>query len=220
MVSMPMQKHFGVETAGLGKKARTRAALLDGAVSVIAAKGIENTKISDITEQAGLANGTFYNHFEDKAEILREVAYGIAAEVGRKIDRDMANIEDARTRVIVATSRFIALAVQEPDWGAVLIGSVEHMPAVRKDMMRYLHSDLTRGIAQKHFDIELDQFFLDQLAALIVVSIRTQMEAGHKTDLSAQTCENVMRMCGLSPAAARKAVIKALKSLGDTSEPV
>ena len=80
------QGYFQGQTAGGGKRERTRSALLDATVSVVAAKGMEATKILDITEAAGLANGTFYNHFEDKESILREAAYGIALAVGRQLD--------------------------------------------------------------------------------------------------------------------------------------
>jgi AcrR family transcriptional regulator len=215
-----MQGYFQLDTVGHGKRERTRAALLDGAMRVIAAKGMENAKISDITETAGLANGTFYNHFEDKDEILREVAYGIAGEVGRTIDEQMVDIGDARTRVVVATSRFIAMAVKEPEWGAVLIGSVEHMPNVRKDIMQYLHADLELGVEQGVFDIRLDQFLLDQIAALVVVSIRLQMNAGRTSELTVQTCENILRLCGLSPAAASRTVKKAQKQLADPLQTV
>lgn len=203
-----MQGHFQTDTAGLGKRARTRAALLDGALSVIAQKGIENTKINDITDTAGLANGTFYNHFHDKDEILREVAYGIAGEVGRQIDEEMVTIKDARTRVVTATTRFISLALEDLEWGAVLVGSVEYMPAVRKDIMQYLQADLSLGIEQGVFEIALNQFLLDQIAALVVVSIRTQMDANADKRITAATCENILRLCGLSPAASQKAVEK------------
>ncbi|MDP3326763.1 TetR family transcriptional regulator, partial [Parvibaculum sp.] len=79
-------------TAGQGKRERTRSALLDAAVEVVAEKGGEAAKISDITTAAGLANGTFYTHFNDKAEILREAAYGIAFEVVRRLDAEMEGI--------------------------------------------------------------------------------------------------------------------------------
>jgi len=207
-----MQGHFQADAAGLGKRARTRAALLDGALSVIAEKGVENTKINDITDTAGLANGTFYNHFHDKDEILREVAYGIAGEVGRQIDEEMVAIKDARARVVTATTRFISLALADLEWGSVLIGSVEHMPEVRKDIMQYLQADLALGVEQGVFDIDLNQFLLDQIAALVVVSIRTQMDENADENMTAATCENILRLCGQSPTAARKAVAKLSKA--------
>ena len=209
---MKAQHHFQADTKGLGKRARTRAALLDGAISVIAEKGIANARITDITDQAGLANGTFYNHFADREQILREVAYGIAQEVGREIDESIRALKEAPARVVTATWRFIALALEGPEWGSVLIGAVEHMPAVRKDVLQYLRGDLEKGIQQGVFDINLTPFLLDQIGAMVVVSIRTQMEFGVDTEKTAETCENILRLCGQTPSAARRTVAKVLKS--------
>ena len=113
---MQQQRYFQDQSAGGGKRERTRSALLDATVSVVAEKGMEAAKISDITTAAGLANGTFYNHFNDKDEILRAAAYGIGVEVARRLDEDMTGIDDAAQRVVTATSRFISLLVKERDW--------------------------------------------------------------------------------------------------------
>lgn len=198
------QGYFQGQTAGGSKRERTRSALLDATVSVVAAKGMEAAKILDITETAGLANGTFYNYFEDKESILREAAYGIALAVGRQLDEEMRGIGDAGRRVVTATTRFIEIVVREPDWAHVLLGSAEVMPEVRQDIYRYLRSDIELGVEQGKFDVEVTGFLLDQVASLIGVSIRTQINAGQNAALTRQTCESILRLLGMSPAKARK----------------
>jgi AcrR family transcriptional regulator len=196
--------HFQDRSAGGGKRERTRAALLDAAVEVVADKGVEAAKISDITTAASMANGTFYNHFNDKNEILREAAYGIALEVSRQLDEEMDGIDDAVTRVVTATTRFIAILAAEPDWAAVLLGSADHLPGIRDDLYTYLRADLERGVAQGKFDVEVTNFLIDQIAALIGVAIRAQIHLGHDPALTQQVCGNILRLLGMSPADARK----------------
>ncbi|MAU62583.1 MAG: hypothetical protein CMI62_17850 [Parvibaculum sp.] len=198
------QGYFQGQTAGGSKRERTRSALLDATVSVVAAKGMEAAKILDITEAAGLANGTFYNYFDDKESILREAAYGIALAVGRQLDEEMSSIGDAGRRVVTATTRFIEIVVREPDWAHVLLGSAEVMPEMRKDIYRYLRSDIELGVEQGKFDVEVTGFLLDQVASLIGVSIRTQISTGPNAALTRQTCESILRLLGMSPAKARK----------------
>ncbi|MBO6666477.1 TetR/AcrR family transcriptional regulator [Parvibaculum sp.] len=198
------QGYFQGQTAGGSKRERTRSALLDATVSVVAAKGMEAAKILDITEAAGLANGTFYNYFDDKESILREAAYGIALAVGRQLDEEMSGIGDAGRRVVTATTRFIEIVVREPDWAHVLLGSAEVMPEMRKDIYRYLRSDIELGVEQGKFDVEVTGFLLDQVASLIGVSIRTQISTGPNAALTRQTCESILRLLGMSPAKARK----------------
>ena len=198
------QGHFQEQTTGGGKRERTRSALLDATVEVVAAKGMEATKILDITEAAGLANGTFYNYFTDKDEILREAAYGIALAVSRQLDGEMNGIEDGAKRVVTATTRFIDISLAEPDWAHVLLGSAEHLPEVRRDIYRYLKSDIERGVEQGKFDVEATGFLLDQVAALIGVALRAQIHGGRDPALTRGACESILRLLGMSPAKARK----------------
>lgn len=51
------------------KSDRTKARLRQAAADVLAEKGYRDMKVSDICESAGLASGTFYLYFQNKAEI-------------------------------------------------------------------------------------------------------------------------------------------------------
>src|SRR6476619_2665988 len=53
------------------RKARTRQALIDAAVRLIAAGRGERASIQEITEAADIGFGSFYNHFESKEELFR-----------------------------------------------------------------------------------------------------------------------------------------------------
>jgi AcrR family transcriptional regulator len=53
---------------------RTRAALVEAALSLFDAKGVESTSIDEITSVAAVAKGTFYVHFQRKQDVLLEQA--------------------------------------------------------------------------------------------------------------------------------------------------
>ncbi len=46
------------------------ASLLDSAASLFVEKGVTATSIEDIAERAGVAKGTFYHYFHDRAAML------------------------------------------------------------------------------------------------------------------------------------------------------
>ena len=51
-------------------KAKNRALLLDAGRRIFASKGFAGARITDITDEAGLAAGTFYKYFHDKRDLF------------------------------------------------------------------------------------------------------------------------------------------------------
>jgi AcrR family transcriptional regulator len=57
------------------RKAATRQRLLDAARDVIGQKGYNNVEILDITEHADVSKATFYQHFANKEDCVRELMH-------------------------------------------------------------------------------------------------------------------------------------------------
>lgn len=55
------------------KGERRKRELLQIAYSLFISRGYENTSVDDIIEEAGIAKGTYYYHFESKEQTLEEV---------------------------------------------------------------------------------------------------------------------------------------------------
>src|SRR5574342_1425818 len=71
------------------RRERTRRQLLAAATRILAAKGLHDTKISDIAAAADVGVGTFYLHFPDKEALFDAV-------VDDTITRLKATIDAAR----------------------------------------------------------------------------------------------------------------------------
>ena len=63
-----------------------RNQILDAAVSVIAERGFERTTIKQIAKQAGVADGTIYNYFKNKAAIMTAIVARMTQQERRDLD--------------------------------------------------------------------------------------------------------------------------------------
>jgi AcrR family transcriptional regulator len=70
--------------APLSPKER-RESLLLAATVVFGERGYYATSVTDIIERAGVARGTFYNHFESKRDVFAAVLAGLIAQVGASV---------------------------------------------------------------------------------------------------------------------------------------
>src|SRR6266481_7726313 len=74
------------------RRQRTRETILAAAELVFRRKGIDGTVVTDITEQADVAYGSFYNHFKSIDEV---VAALVGASLQRVADRTGSILEKA-----------------------------------------------------------------------------------------------------------------------------
>ena len=83
MNNNPKQQHSPEQSRVARRRARVRADLLAAARQVFARRGYQDATITEITQLADVAMGTFYLHFRDKAELFTALA-----EVGLQAIRD------------------------------------------------------------------------------------------------------------------------------------
>ncbi len=63
----------------------TRAALLQAARELFAAKGYAGTGTEEIVARARVTRGALYHHFRDKADLFRAVMQAVAADLARRL---------------------------------------------------------------------------------------------------------------------------------------
>ncbi len=84
---------------------RTRAKLMEAARSLFTEQGIEITSIDDITRRADVGKGTFYYHFTNREEIVRDLIDWVIEELLAVIDetcRESTDLKSALEGVIRA----------------------------------------------------------------------------------------------------------------------
>ena len=97
-------------------KAAKRAEIAKHAMALFAKAGFENTPIREITSQAGMGKGTFYDYFTDKTDILNEIVRIIFTEWMEFMISKISRIDDPleQLRALTEVTGVAAAEVAEP----------------------------------------------------------------------------------------------------------
>ncbi len=103
------------------RREATRAKLVEAAKAVFARQGVDNTRIQEITEEADVGFGSFYNHFQSKEALIEVVLADTIAAQGAEIDTLTAQLDDPAEIISAAHRSFVRRARDDPDWGWLLV---------------------------------------------------------------------------------------------------
>lgn len=149
---MPDRSTEPAPTRGHKKKERTRRQLIGAAIEVIAERG-EAFTASDVVARAGVSNGTFYNYFVDRDELIDavapEVLAAFAAEGAVRVDD-----RDPAARFATITTLGFVRAAEAPEAFRVLLRVDTIQRAVLAgEVIGHLRQDLADGLATGRFDL-------------------------------------------------------------------
>ncbi|WP_114906577.1 TetR/AcrR family transcriptional regulator [Ornithinimicrobium murale] len=130
-------------TARTPRGARTRAKLLEAAEHVFATVGYHEASIVKITEQAGVALGTFYTHFEGKKEIFDEVVLDLSQRVRHAMSEASTGEQDRIAAERAGFRAFFAFTAQHP----ALYRIIRQAEFVSPSVMRRHYDNIVDGYA-------------------------------------------------------------------------
>ena len=121
------------------RKAAVRARLLQAALAQVARAGFGALTVAELAQQADMATGAVYKHFDSKAALCAEV-FRLATEKELAVVRRAALAEGAPThRLHQAIARFAARALRAPRLAYALIAEpVDTL--VDDERLRYRHA--------------------------------------------------------------------------------
>jgi AcrR family transcriptional regulator len=206
----PLPLSFERHSRGKGKRERTRARLIDATAQLIASGGAENATISEITMIAGLASGTFYNHFKDRSEIITETAICIMEHVAAQINRASEGEEDIALRLASGTRRFLDFACSHPTWAWAVLRAVDYLPDLRPRVYRYIGKTISIGYEKGQFTAK-DDFVIYIVCSMLFAAVRVRLNGEINDDAGKRVAELQLRVLGVSAehaAAAARAPIE------------
>jgi AcrR family transcriptional regulator len=150
------------------RNAWTKRKIFDAATKIVGKYGYAEASVARITEEAGVAQGTFYNHFENRQELLNQLL--------PKIGMDMVHFIRARTGTAHA-------ARQEIERFGAFFEFIREVP----EFLRILNeAEFFAPVGyQKH---------LDNISTAYVRILKRARDAGAVEDFSDEEFEAIVHM--------------------------
>lgn len=130
----------------LGAKGEaTRQRLLAAAEELFGTKGYHATSITDITRQAGVAQGTFYLYFDSKLDIFRAVVRNISQELRRTTTAAIAGARDRREAERLGLAAFLNFIKERRNIYKV----VREAEFVDEELFRWYYRSIAEGYRRR-----------------------------------------------------------------------
>jgi AcrR family transcriptional regulator len=185
----------------LKKTELTRDALLAAAAEVVGEVGYANASIALITQKAGLGQGTFYNYFESRQEILDELLPSIgktmlscirAAALG---GHSFAELEDRSFRAFFAflnkNQQFLRILNGAEMFAPA--GHKKHFDTVSTQYMGFLQHSLKNGEFPAYREDELEVIVFMLMAARSYIAMHYGFGGDQENELPESVAQTYMK---------------------------
>jgi len=183
------------QTRGHRKKEKTRAQLVAAGLRVLATKG-EGLVASDVTAEADVAIGTFYNYFADRdalIDVITEEQLHTLAATASTFEKP---IPDPALRVALTAAAVLHRAATDDPWARLVMRLVSR-PTIYNRINGFLRDDLAEGLAQGRFNTKPDDATLDQITGLLVMTIRRIAAGEAKSTTASRAVARCLRALGV-----------------------
>jgi AcrR family transcriptional regulator len=180
------------------RRARTRGRLLAAARRLIAEKGVAGLRIGEITHEAGVALGSFQNHFADKEELVEAVVRESLAALADEVVGAPAPGKAAEA-AIAALRRFVRLGYDDPAFARVLVNLSRGEELFVATVSPFARAALARAVQEGAFEIEDVEVAATAIVAGGLGVIRRIVDGELGPDADAPLARMVLRGFGVAP---------------------
>lgn len=184
---------------GAVRREQTRRKLIESALIVFAAKGIDAPVIDDFIEAAGVSRGTFYNHFDTIQDLFDAVSKEVSDIVLSTIDSVVLTMPDPLNRLVCACLLYMRVGLEMPHWGAFIVRASQRSAALGKLVDVYMPRDIDLAWRAGQLEIPSVRAARDLLLATIHQSMQTVQSGQAPHEHLRQTFGLALRGIVVSP---------------------
>jgi AcrR family transcriptional regulator len=126
---------------------RTRTALLDAGFELLAERPIDAIAIDEVVARAGVAKGSFFNHFTDKPGFANAIAAQVRAALEEKVDAANAGVSDPVARLAGGMRVAVDFALTQRKQAIVMLRGLEMATAQSHALNQGIRADVKAALA-------------------------------------------------------------------------
>ena len=213
---MPQTTLTAPSSRGRKKRERTRELLLDAATEVLADRG-EGFSVADLTLEAGVSHGTFYNYFADRGDLLSALVSHIVTRFAHHMADEVVDTDPA-VRFARISARALDMALDEPQMIRVALQVDDVQRGLFADgPLGHLRQDILDGFSSGRFNSPPDEATLDVLLGSLLLAARRIADGENAASYRCSVLQRLLQALGVSPSDAERLAHSAV--VGDLDQP-
>ena len=168
------------------RAARTRTALLAAGFELLAERPIDAIAIDEVVARAGVAKGSFFNHFTDKPGFAAALGAEVRGELEQRVNRTNAGISDPALRLARGMRVAFDFALAERKRTIVMLRGLELSSGLDHRLNDGIRRDLdalgAAGLARPEAARSGVRFWLGLCQMLQLSAIERQLTAAEATE--------------------------------------
>lgn len=144
-----MVKYGGLMSAipASARARRTYRALIDAGLDLLAERPIDALAIDEIVARAGVAKGSFFNHFTDKPAYGHAIGAEIRGELEHRIGVANADVADPVARLCGGMTTAMRFALDEPRKSAIMLRAMGQSTLRDNPLNQGVVADMSAALA-------------------------------------------------------------------------
>lgn len=187
-----------VRSAREAHSLRIRDALVTACGDLLIEKPIDALTINNIVETAGVAKGSFYNHFPDKEALAITVSEAIFNEVELAVKMSNKNVTDPAYKIVRGMCNHMQLAVSDPRRAIIMLRGHEKIKTGANPLNRTAQADIAQGVESGRFEQRCENSGLIQVMGVVYFTSLSILEQKLSAKEAIELCTGVFTLilCG------------------------
>jgi AcrR family transcriptional regulator len=181
------------------RRQRTRQALLDAGLALFADLPVDAVAVDEIVTKAGVAKGSFYNHFSSREAFATAIVEDIRRDLEMKISEANCGVSAPAVRVARAIMLYADYAMRMPQQ-ALVMARADPLQHFEHELNDNVIADIKQGVAEGVFkvgSIDAGKLFLVGSVRMLILRLAREKDVGVARELCLEMCTLLLCCLGL-----------------------